>query len=148
MSAGPESQEFIVAYIDINDLKKTNDRFGHSIGDDLIKNCCDTINHHITDVDILFRLGGDEFIIVFFRKQMNDVREVMKTIKLGFEEINITQQKPYFISASYGFYHYKPGTVMTPEEILEMADQEMYKQKAVHKRKNTSLESAMQKSII
>ena len=148
LSAGPESQEFIVAYIDINDLKKTNDRFGHSIGDDLIKTCCDTINCHITDVDILFRLGGDEFIIVFFHKQMNDVRELMKTIKLGFEEINITQQKPYSISASYGFYHYKPGTVMTPEEILEMADQEMYKEKAEHKRKNTSLPSAMQKSII
>ncbi|MFB5195202.1 diguanylate cyclase domain-containing protein [Neobacillus sp. KR4-4] len=148
LSAGPESQEFIICYIDINDLKKTNDRFGHSIGDDLIKTCCDTINRHITDVDIFFRLGGNEFIIVFFQKQMNDVRDLMKTIKLSFEEINFTQQKPYSISASYGYYHYKPGTVLTPEEVLEMADQEMYKEKAVHKRKNTSLDSAIQKSII
>ncbi|MDR7239591.1 diguanylate cyclase domain-containing protein [Neobacillus drentensis] len=134
LSAGSESQEFIICYIDINDLKKTNDLFGHSTGDDLIKTCCDTINHHITNKDVLFRLGGDEFIIVFFQKQMKDVQQHVKNIKRVFEEINGTNQKPYSISASYGFYHYKPGTVITLERILEMADQEMYKEKCVHKR--------------
>ncbi|MFL6559029.1 MAG: GGDEF domain-containing protein, partial [Bacillus sp. (in: firmicutes)] len=148
LSGGSVSQEFIICYIDINDLKKTNDRFGHSTGDDLIKTCCDTINRHITHEDILFRLGGDEFIIVFFQKQMNDVRGLMNTMKLGFEEINKKQQKPYAISASYGFYHYKPGTVITLEKILEMADQEMYKEKSVHKSIATTLDTALEKSII
>ncbi|MBV7504142.1 GGDEF domain-containing protein [Bacillus sp. sid0103] len=133
LSGGSDAHEFIICYIDINDLKKTNDRFGHSTGDDLIKTCCDTINHHIIDEDILFRLGGDEFIIVFFQKNMGEVQELMKTIKHGFEEINETERKPYSISASYGFYHYKPGTVISLEKILEMADQEMYKEKLVHK---------------
>ena len=148
LSGGSESQEFIICYIDINDLKKTNDRFGHSTGDDLIKTCCDTINRHITNVDILFRLGGDEFIIIFFQKQMNDVQELMKTIKYGFEEINNTQQKPYSISASYGFYHYQPGTIITLEKILEMADQEMYKEKNAHKSMTSTFDSMMEKSLI
>ncbi|MFL6563055.1 MAG: hypothetical protein ACJ8MO_44035, partial [Bacillus sp. (in: firmicutes)] len=56
-----------------------------------------------------------------------------ENIKRGFEEINGTNQKPYSISASYGFYHYKPGTVITLEKILELADQEMYKEKFVYK---------------
>ncbi|PGY11833.1 hypothetical protein COE25_10720 [Bacillus sp. AFS031507] len=135
MSGEAESQEFIICYIDINDLKITNDLFGHSTGDDLIKTCCDTINHHITNVDVLFRLGGDEFIIVFFQKQMKDVRQLVKNIKCGFEVINVTNQNPYSISACYGFYHYKPGTEITLEKILELADQEMYREKFVHKSK-------------
>jgi diguanylate cyclase (GGDEF)-like protein len=135
LSGGSESQEFIICYIDINDLKITNDLFGHSTGDDLIKTCCDTINHHISNIDVLFRLGGDEFIIAFFQKQMKDVQQLVQNIKREFEEINGTHQKPYSISASYGFYHYKPGTVITLEKILETADQEMYKEKFVHKKK-------------
>jgi len=148
LSAEAVSQEFILCYIDINDLKKTNDLYGHSTGDDLIKTCCDTINRHITSVDVLFRLGGDEFIIVFFEKNMKDVEELVNTIKRDFEEINGTSQKPYSISASYGFYHYKPGTVITPEEILEMADQEMYKQKSAHKSMIAALDSALEKTLI
>ena len=134
LSAGSESQEFIICYIDINDLKKTNDLFGHSTGDDLIKTCCDTINQQITNNDVLFRLGGDEFILVFFQKQMKDVQQLVRNIKCGFEEINGSNQKPYSISASYGYYHYKPGTVITLEKILEMADQEMYKEKCDQKK--------------
>ncbi|MEH7505797.1 GGDEF domain-containing protein [Neobacillus drentensis] len=150
LGGGSQSQEFIICYIDINDLKKTNDLFGHSTGDDLIKTCCDTINRYITNIDVLFRLGGDEFIIVFFQKQMKDVEQLVNTIKRGFEEINITHQKAYSISASYGFYHYKPGTVITLEKILEMADQEMYKEKFVHKNSIMSVAStpSLEKTLI
>lgn len=145
LSGGSKAQEFILCYIDINDLKKTNDRYGHSTGDDLIRTCCATINRYITNGDILFRLGGDEFIIVFFQKQMADVQQLVKSIKHGFEEINSTNQKPYSISASYGFYHYKPGTDISLEKMLEMADQEMYKEKFVYK--NTIMSAAANPSL-
>jgi diguanylate cyclase (GGDEF)-like protein len=150
MSGRSGSKEFIICYIDINDLKITNDLFGHSTGDDLIKTCCDTINHYISNNDVLFRLGGDEFIIVFFQKQMKDVQQLVENIKRGFEEINGTNLKPYSISASYGFYHYKPGTVITLEKILELADQEMYKEKFVYKNSimNTHATPSFEKILI
>jgi diguanylate cyclase (GGDEF)-like protein len=147
LGGGSEAQEFILCYIDINDLKKTNDRYGHSTGDDLIRTCCDTLNRYLTNVDVLFRLGGDEFIIVFFQKQMKEVQQLVNTIKLGFEEINVTNQKPYSISASYGFYHYKPGTDISLEKILEMADQEMYKEKFVYKNRNFNLNGDKEKTV-
>jgi diguanylate cyclase (GGDEF)-like protein/PAS domain S-box-containing protein len=143
LSSGAESQEFILCYIDINDLKKTNDLYGHSTGDDLIRTCCDTINHIITNMDVLFRLGGDEFIIIFSQKEMEDVQGLVSTIKHAFEEINLTNQKPYSISASYGLYHHNPGTGITLETILELADQEMYKEKSLHKSMTSTLESAI-----
>lgn len=65
---GPYQQEFYVCYIDINGLKTVNDNFGHSAGDDLIKTSCEIINCNIDSGDVLFRMGGDEFIIVFFGK--------------------------------------------------------------------------------
>jgi diguanylate cyclase (GGDEF)-like protein len=46
-----------------------NDRYGHSAGDDLMIACCETIKRHIREKDVLFRLGGDEFIILFSEQQ-------------------------------------------------------------------------------
>ncbi|MEH7331228.1 GGDEF domain-containing protein [Neobacillus drentensis] len=71
-----DKQEFIICYIDINNLKIVNDRFGHSIGDDLIKTCCETISENLDHQDVLFRLGGDEFIVIFFKKKIENVEEV------------------------------------------------------------------------
>ncbi|WP_223594170.1 GGDEF domain-containing protein [Neobacillus bataviensis] len=128
-----DTQEFIICYIDINNLKIVNDCFGHSIGDDLIKTCCETISDNLDPQDVLFRLGGDEFIVIFLKKKIENVEEVWDDIQYTFHEINLSNQKPYEISASHGYYHYKPGTKVTLEEILKSADQEMYKKKAIDK---------------
>ncbi|WP_419955207.1 diguanylate cyclase domain-containing protein [Neobacillus niacini] len=127
------STEFIVCYIDINNLKMVNDKYGHSAGDDLIMTCCETIKRHIREKDVLFRLGGDEFIILFFEPQMEVAQGIWSRIRSEFQDMVRTGQKPYPISASHGFYQYKPGTDLSPEEILELADQEMYKEKFMHR---------------
>ncbi|MEH7108700.1 GGDEF domain-containing protein [Bacillus sp. JJ1764] len=139
LNSGQNIKEFILSFIDINDLKKVNDRYGHSIGDDLIKTSCDIIHSQIDQEDVLFRYGGDEFIVIFFQKQMEQVQQVWATIQCHFQNLNNTKEKPYTISASYGLYHYKPGTVISLDEILEIADREMYKNKAILKNKLTSV---------
>ena len=50
--------------IDVNDLKKFNDTFGHDAGDELIKTVSEIINHLASDA-VVCRSGGDEFIILF-----------------------------------------------------------------------------------
>lgn len=127
------ASEFIVCYIDINNLKMVNDKYGHSIGDDLIITCCETIKRHIREKDVLFRLGGDEFIILFFERQMDVAKAIWSSIQCEFQDMVRTGQKPYPISASHGLYHYKSGTELCPEEILELADKEMYKEKFKHR---------------
>ncbi|WP_052352967.1 sensor domain-containing diguanylate cyclase [Neobacillus dielmonensis] len=134
------SQQFILCYIDIDNLKIVNDRYGHTAGDDLIKTCCNTIDRHIGQNDILFRLGGDEFIVIFFEKQNSDVEHIWQKINQDFQALNDTHQKLYPISVSHGLYHYKPGTSITLEEILELADQEMYQNK---KHNNTRNDNAL-----
>ncbi|MED1468507.1 GGDEF domain-containing protein [Bacillus salipaludis] len=138
VSGGSESEEFILSFIDINDLKKVNDRLGHASGDDLIKTCCETLKRHIDHHDVFFRLGGDEFIILFFKKKREDVEHIWGDIQRDFEFLNEEKQKPFPISVSHGLYHYVPGAPITVEEILETADQEMYKEKSLYKAREAS----------
>ncbi|EKN70175.1 diguanylate cyclase/phosphodiesterase [Neobacillus bataviensis LMG 21833] len=139
LSAGSHATEFILCYIDINNLKIVNDCFGHSTGDDLIKTSCETINLHLGKKEVLFRLGGDEFVVIFFNKQLADVEQVWNQIHLSFKDINDSKQKPYQISASHGYYHYKLETPITLEEMLELADQDMYKNKVHYKNQQAEL---------
>ncbi|MBS4207107.1 diguanylate cyclase [Bacillus sp. FJAT-50079] len=131
---GPYQQEFIVCYIDINGLKAVNDNLGHSVGDDLIKTSCDIINRNIDPGDVLFRLGGDEFIIIFFGKSKEEAEEIWENIKRDFHRFNLSGQKPYELTASHGFSYYKPGTLTTVEEIIDAADQTMYEEKISRRR--------------
>lgn len=126
---GPYQQDFHVCYIDINGLKTVNDNFGHSAGDDLIKTSCSIINRNIDPDDVLFRMGGDEFIIVFFGKNKEKLDETWMNITRDFERFNLSGQRPYELSASHGISYYRPGTLTTVEEILDAADQSMYNEK-------------------
>ncbi|MGG3466001.1 GGDEF domain-containing protein [Neobacillus pocheonensis] len=131
--------EFIICYIDINNLKIVNDRYGHSTGDHLIQTCCKMIQRHLDSQDILFRLGGDEFIVIFSKKRVEDVRLTWDNIQRAFQDSIDSSHKPYQISASYGLFPYMPGTQVTLEEIIELADKEMYKNKALYKAECPSL---------
>lgn len=130
---GPYQEEFIACYIDINGLKTVNDSFGHSVGDELIKTSCEIINRNIDSSDELFRLGGDEFIIIFFGKSKEKAEEIWENTKRDFHNFNLSEQKPYKLSASHGFSYYKPGMLTTVEEIIDTADQAMYEEKVAGK---------------
>ncbi|WP_406541485.1 GGDEF domain-containing protein [Clostridium ljungdahlii] len=56
---------FSICYIDVNGLKYVNDNFGHFEGDELLVMVCRFIKKVIRSNDILCRLGGDEFLIIF-----------------------------------------------------------------------------------
>lgn len=127
-------EEFILCFIDINNLKSVNDHYGHAAGDELIKTVCDVIQGTIVSSDVLFRLGGDEFVIVFLQKQRDEVENIWNNIKLIFRNLNASCHYPYSISASHGLYQYIPGTIDTIEEMLENADKEMYKEKLQYKK--------------
>ncbi|GGH75816.1 diguanylate cyclase (GGDEF)-like protein [Pullulanibacillus pueri] len=129
--------EFILCFIDVNDLKKVNDQFGHTMGDDFIQTICEIIKNHIMPNDVLFRLAGDEFIIIFFQKTIDKAQHIWDTITQAFEDMNHLSIKPYALSASHGFYHYRPSTPISVEEILEAADKEMYKEKSMYKQLNS-----------
>ncbi len=124
-------ESFILCFIDVNNLKIVNDKYGHAEGDNLIKTVCQIIQEQIEEQDLFFRYGGDEFIIVFTEKEVHEVHQLWERIVVLLSE---TTPKPYQISVSHGLISYDPNQDMTLQEMIEQADQEMYREKQLLKR--------------
>lgn len=124
-----EREGFSLCFADIDKLKVVNDKFGHKEGDFLITEVCKVIKEEIQTKDIIFRYGGDEFIILFEDKSEDEVNEICTTIKHSFVRFNKNKCKPYLINASLGVFTYEPEMNLNIEQIIELADKEMYKDK-------------------
>jgi two-component system cell cycle response regulator len=122
-----------VCFLDVNKLKYVNDNFGHFEGDELLVLVCKFIKTCLKDEDILCRLGGDEFIIIFpgsiEADSESEIRRVIKYIELQ----NKNKLKPYNISFSYGIVEINHHSDKNIDEIIQMADEKMYEDKERYK---------------
>jgi diguanylate cyclase (GGDEF)-like protein len=112
-----------VVVCDINGLKIVNDTQGHAAGDKLIKDACLLICEYFTH-GAVYRIGGDEFVVIFQEKGYDTMKEALGEINRVIEE-NI-KKKEVVISIGY--------STLTNEDqvfhdVFERADQMMYKRK-------------------
>ena len=126
-----DCKEFILCFIDINDLKMVNDLYGHNEGDNYIKTFCELVKSELGATDYFFRMGGDEFIIIFLDKEILEVERIWENIIAHCNDVNVNNH--YKITASHGLFHYKSGMKVTIDEIIEYADKMMYKEKKQYK---------------
>lgn len=124
---------FCLCFVDVNNLKQVNDKHGHNEGDQLIQLIVSTIASTLTEDEYLFRHGGDEFIILLPTKDRRQAVEFLAILQDKLTLLNETKIKAYPISASFGTHHYAPGSTLTVTEMIELADQEMYRSKQLHK---------------
>lgn len=121
---------FVLCFIDVNNLKIVNDRFGHAEGDRLIKTVCRVIEESLEDADLFFRYGGDEFIVVFNGAELDDVKKRWNMIVKHLRE---SSPALYEISVSHGLFQYEPKSALTLEDMIKQADEDMYKEKRLLK---------------
>lgn len=131
------SVKVVACFIDINGLKHVNDTYGHMAGDELILAVSKIIKNNARGNDTIFRYGGDEFILVLFNTDKNTAPNIWRRIEYNFEEYNNTSNKAYKLSASHGFSEYDPVTNQSIDELLKLADAEMYINKKLMKEKMT-----------
>ncbi len=126
-----KKQPITICYMDIDNLKDVNDRFGHREGDRLIVAIVDVIKRNIRETDQIMRIGGDEFVIIFPDCTTDKSKQIMKRIREKIKEVEFTANGEKFeASFCYGFAEYSKGShVNTVESLLDMADQQMYKYK-------------------
>ncbi len=113
-----------VAYIDIDDLKKVNDRFGHSAGDELIREVAGIVSKSIRSVDMVARLGGDEFVVLL--PETDDVAAQTVFNKLNIqvsESSGKNGRPPASVSVGVVTFRQAPETV---DDMLELVDNVMY----------------------
>jgi diguanylate cyclase (GGDEF)-like protein len=121
-----------VLTMDVDDLKRINDCWGHGAGDLVLKTFADRLSKAIRGSDLAVRIGGDEFVALLPECDPNQVQHVLA--RLSALEIQIEQQKISF-RFSAGWTDYQPGE--TPDQFLERADHALYVEK--QNRKNQAV---------
>lgn len=129
---------------DINGLKLVNDAFGHSRGDELLRNAAQILQKHCRHNDLIMRVGGDEFTIFLPNTENFVACQIVKNIEteLCIQEEN-TQDNSIFISIALGFAT-RNHIDESLDTIIKKADESMYKKKLLEKK---SLHSSVLKSI-
>jgi len=122
--ANRTSHPFTLAFVDLDDLKGTNDSLGHAAGDQLLKSVADSIRAHLRPYDLLVRFGGDEFLC-----GLSDLRmeEATKRFKLVDEDLERTHQA----AVTVGLTELQADDSL--EGLIARADEEMYRER--HKRR-------------
>lgn len=77
-----------VVYLDINGLKETNDSFGHDAGDKLIKACADIMKKSAASKN-LYRIGGDEFVIIYLDIAKGDFYDKVQLLKMLLRRVHV-----------------------------------------------------------
>jgi len=112
-----------IIFVDIDDFKHFNDKFGHDIGDEVIKSVATKIKESIRDMDFGFRYGGDEFVIMVFNQE-KDI--VMKIANRVFEKITSVNDDIFGkIGVSIGVAIY-PDDSKDLDEVIKLADEKLY----------------------
>ena len=118
-----ELEKLAVVVGDINGLKYVNDTQGHAAGDQLIKDACALICDYFTH-GAVFRVGGDEFVIVLQGKGYDTISEVISELNRKVEE-NI-KDNAVVISIGYSVLNQEDQQL---RDVFERADQMMYERK-------------------
>jgi diguanylate cyclase (GGDEF)-like protein len=121
-------QRFAVLFIDVNEFKPVNDRFGHLVGDQVIQEVAQRLAGCVRSGDLLARFGGDEFVVLVNDVVGSGVRAVVNRIRAAF--------KPPFhlpggeTQLSVGVGVAEPSILYpSAEHLLQAADQAMYADK-------------------
>ncbi|MDN4501783.1 GGDEF domain-containing response regulator [Alteromonadaceae bacterium BrNp21-10] len=126
--------KFAIMYLDLDGFKSVNDNYGHSVGDQLLRQLGSRLRNFSRATDIVARLGGDEFAIIVPQFENDDELEKIATDKVAsieavyLVEVNQVLQEIY-VGVSIGIAVY-PLHGETTHALLDAADKAMYEAKA------------------
>jgi diguanylate cyclase (GGDEF)-like protein len=133
--AGREKNIVAVLFLDVDNFKRINDTFGHTVGDNLLKEISTRLGHIVRKSDsvarrhldnMFARLGGDEFTVL-----LSDIHEVEDSLKVA-ERINNAISKPFSLENQEVFVSVSTGIAIYPNDgndcdtLLKNADSAMY----------------------
>lgn len=120
-----EESPFTMFFIDLDGLKQINDTYGHKEGDYAISSVAAALKASCGSSDICGRFGGDEFVAAGRGTKFAEAFE--KKVMKKLEKLNNGADKPYSIAASIGHITVVPSKEDTLLDLIERADEEMYK---------------------
>lgn len=116
---------FGVILLDIDHFKSVNDTYGHQVGDVVLVEIANILKSNIRKTDILGRWGGEEFLIICIKSDLENTQKVAEKCRKAIENFNFTTINHK--TASFGVSVYKKGN--TIKETIVRADDNLYKAK-------------------
>jgi diguanylate cyclase (GGDEF)-like protein len=117
-------------FLDLDHFKLVNDRHGHLMGSQLLREVADVLRRGVRDVDIVARYGGDEFIVILPETRLEAAAFVAERLRLAMSEHVFLAGEGLAarLTASFGVASF-PETCSSEEELIRLADQAMYRVK-------------------
>lgn len=126
-----------VVFLDLDGFKEVNDKLGHDVGDDALKQVVQRLRVGLRHTDIVGRLGGDEFVLLLPHERDENFSEgavraqIRETLK---DVVYWREGKPYPIGASIGISRLSSDEIgddnNVAERLIKVADENMYKDKS------------------
>jgi diguanylate cyclase (GGDEF)-like protein len=130
---------FALMYLDIDDFKTVNDKYGHYSGDKVIENLGQIITKNIRASDLGFRIGGDEFAILLKDANLKNAQKVANKILMDFSDINyvFNEEISFQATLSIGIVEQNCDKEIDVEKLIKEADEKLYISKNSGKNKIT-----------
>ena len=113
-----------ILFVDMDDLKVINDRYGHEVGDDAIRAAAQVLKDCCRRDDFVMRYGGDEFLIIASPAEADLEEAILRAADAANQP-----DSPYRLAMSVGAADARPGDGRTLEDCLQAADALMYENK-------------------
>lgn len=118
-----------ISIIDIDHFKKINDRFGHIMGDEVLKNIANVLGKNLRHGDHIGRYGGEEFLIILPNTRSEEALEIIQRIKTIINEL-VWKEKDLKVSFSGGIVEINlKNSYDKLEDAIDIADKLLYKAK-------------------
>ena len=124
---------FTCAYIDIDHLKHCNDKFGHAEGNRYILGICRALTETMEHDEMLFRIGGDEFVLVSPTTGEAELEQRLERTRTDLVEATSDGKAPMIASFSFGCSRVNPLAGDTRRQMTMDADRKMYRYKLMHR---------------
>lgn len=119
-----------LAYIDLDDFKGINDKYGHNAGDKVLQTFATILINAARSSDIIARIGGEEFAIILPKTKIDDAHMILERIRKTVSSKIITiEGEEINISMSAGLAHYQ-GDALKIDKLVNQADKAMYQAKS------------------
>ncbi|MBT9309954.1 diguanylate cyclase [Pseudomonas aeruginosa] len=129
LRAGSGGSELALLYLDLDRFKEINDRFGHDIGDALLRTVAERVRSTLRQPDKAYRLGGDEFAVLLEDSQENNPQRLAERLLAALvQPIALNGERIDFVTPSIGIALY-PRHAGDAEGLVRAADSAMYEAK-------------------
>lgn len=122
-------QNIGVLYLDLDNLKRINDQFGHRVGDKAIAALATAIRKVIRESDVAGRIGGDEFVIVMLAEEEEALVKLIYRIRQELRQQRTGELESVELSVSIGSRLFRHSQLSSIDKMVSEVDQRMYQDK-------------------